>query len=180
MIGDLIRRKRLLQRMTQAELARRVGYSQPYIGRLEKGDIKLPREDALRRFSEVLNIPIPDLHRAAGIEGEELETAKKQSTAVATLIAKLLSNKELSHRIEQARSQRTPEQWAVIEERLAELCNTVFMKGIDLADLPGRQPELSGRREQILALVGIASDTEPDVASLHDQYLTERSPHAQP
>lgn len=178
MLGDLIKRRRLARHMTQAALARVVGYSQPYIVRLENGDIRRPSLEALQRFSRALDIPFVDLSTATGLP---IADSQSDSAILSNLTGKLASNRELAGRLAHARSQRSPEQWAAIEERLAALCGSVLLQGVELAELPEAAPAESRakRRDRVLALTGIAADRAADVAEHHDRYLAERDPHGQ-
>ena len=59
-----LKQHRLRAGMSQVELAGRLGTSQSYVARLEKGEIANPKLDRLRQISRVLNITVEDLTRA--------------------------------------------------------------------------------------------------------------------
>ncbi len=55
---------RLEAGLSQAELAARLGTSQSYVARLEKGAIANPKLDRLNQISEILDISVDDLSKA--------------------------------------------------------------------------------------------------------------------
>jgi transcriptional regulator with XRE-family HTH domain len=66
-IGDL--RKGIRHRLTQAELASRMGVSERHLRRIEKGDV-VPNAIMLRRIAEVLLVAVSDLYlRRNGADG---------------------------------------------------------------------------------------------------------------
>ncbi|MCM2289224.1 MAG: helix-turn-helix transcriptional regulator [Sulfuritalea sp.] len=60
---------RLQRGWSQAELARRAGTSQSYIGRLETGNVD-PQLSTVRRIAQALNVPVPALVEALTMEIE--------------------------------------------------------------------------------------------------------------
>ena len=63
-VRQTLKQHRLRAGMSQAELAGRLGTSQSYVARLEKGEIANPKLDRLRQISRVLDINVEDLTRA--------------------------------------------------------------------------------------------------------------------
>ena len=63
-VEQTLKQHRLRAGMSQAELAGRLGTSQSYVARLEKGEIANPKLDRLRQISRVLDITVEDLTRA--------------------------------------------------------------------------------------------------------------------
>ncbi len=57
LIGEKVRRARESRGISQAELARRMGTTQPAIARLEAGGVD-PRLDTLRRLGEALGVEL--------------------------------------------------------------------------------------------------------------------------
>src|SRR5437867_12886579 len=57
-VGLLIRESREAQRLTQKELARRVGTSQGAISRIEDADYDSLKLETLYRIAEALNLPL--------------------------------------------------------------------------------------------------------------------------
>lgn len=57
-IGRQIRKKRNILKLTQRQLAKKVGLSQKDISRIETGESEKISESVLRKFSEVLQEPI--------------------------------------------------------------------------------------------------------------------------
>ena len=60
-VRQTLKQHRLRAGMSQAELAGRLGTSQSYVARLEKGEIANPKLDRLRQISRVLDITVEDL-----------------------------------------------------------------------------------------------------------------------
>lgn len=126
-IGLLIQQTRSARRMTQAELAEKVGTSQSAIGRIEKGGQNISIE-MLGRISEVLDSSIITLNeggktnfRVAGgkkLSGE-IETKTSKNAAVALLCASLLN-----------KGKTTLRRVARIEEvnRIIEVLNSIGVK----------------------------------------------------
>ncbi len=73
-LGRLIRGAREARGWNQAELARRIGTSQPQISDLESGRVGL-RALLTLRLSEVFGIPVPELVEAAARRGRSSESA---------------------------------------------------------------------------------------------------------
>lgn len=61
-LGKFIAGRRKFMRLTQEEMAKRVGVSKSAIAKWER-DGGLPDRDNLRRLSEVINVSVDDLHR---------------------------------------------------------------------------------------------------------------------
>ena len=74
--GAIISEKRKLLRMSQEELAERVGISQESLSRMEKGVIA-PRFERLQLFAEALECSIADLFRGEEEAGECAYTIEK-------------------------------------------------------------------------------------------------------
>ena len=65
-LAELIRTRRRLLGLTQAELANRVGISQAYISNLERGRTQLPKVHIRRELAQALRMSHIDLLIAAG------------------------------------------------------------------------------------------------------------------
>ncbi len=63
-LGQFISKRRKHMRLTQEELAGRVGVSKSAIAKWET-DGGLPDRDNLKRLSEILNVSVDDLHRVS-------------------------------------------------------------------------------------------------------------------
>lgn len=61
-LGHFISARRKFMRLTQEELAKKVGVSKSAIAKWET-DGGLPDRDNLKRLSEVINVSVDDLHR---------------------------------------------------------------------------------------------------------------------
>ncbi|RFZ76019.1 XRE family transcriptional regulator [Lacrimispora amygdalina] len=61
-LGKFIAKRRKIMRLTQEELAKRIGVSKSAIAKWET-DGGLPDRDNLRKLSDVINVSIDDLHR---------------------------------------------------------------------------------------------------------------------
>ncbi len=61
-LGKFIAKRRKFMRLTQEELAKRIGVSKSAIAKWET-DGGLPERDNLRKLSEVMNVSVDDLHR---------------------------------------------------------------------------------------------------------------------
>lgn len=59
-IGGIVKRLRLERQWTQAELARRIGATQPKVSNLERGR-HFPRMTRLRKLARVLGVTPDDL-----------------------------------------------------------------------------------------------------------------------
>lgn len=59
-----LKQYRLIAGMSQAQLAARLGTSQSYVARLEKGTIANPKLDRLNQISKILNVSVENLSRA--------------------------------------------------------------------------------------------------------------------
>ena len=60
-VRQTLKQHRLHAGMSQVELADRLGTSQSYVARLEKGEIANPKLNRLRQISRVLNITVESL-----------------------------------------------------------------------------------------------------------------------
>ena len=74
--GSIISEKRKLLKMSQEELAERVGISQESLSRMEKGVIA-PRFERLQLFAEALECSIADLFRGEDEAGEWAHTIER-------------------------------------------------------------------------------------------------------
>ena len=73
-LGHFISARRKYMRLTQEELAKKIGVSKSAIAKWET-DGGLPDRDNLKRLSEVINVSMDDLHRIIereDVEGEDL------------------------------------------------------------------------------------------------------------
>lgn len=64
--GKTLRKIRNEKQMTAAELASKIGYTQPYISMLENGRKGIPKPDTLRKIAKGLDIPYIELMNKAG------------------------------------------------------------------------------------------------------------------
>jgi transcriptional regulator with XRE-family HTH domain len=71
-LGHLVREQRAKLRLTQSELARRVGVSRSAISELEAGRIQQPRASVFARLATALGLPAAALLAAAGYPATEL------------------------------------------------------------------------------------------------------------
>jgi len=60
-LGKMLKQRREDKRLTQAELAHKVGVSQGYIAKLESGDKKNPTLDLLKKIAKHLGVPVTEL-----------------------------------------------------------------------------------------------------------------------
>ena len=60
-LGELLKRQRKIKGLRQADLAKLVESDASYVGRVERGEIKSPGIESLRRFAEALDLPISAL-----------------------------------------------------------------------------------------------------------------------
>lgn len=67
-LKDLIENGRIIKKISQRELARRIGISNTSVNDLERGRIKKPSIEMLVNISEELNISINELLKASGYE----------------------------------------------------------------------------------------------------------------
>ena len=68
MIGPVVRQLRLERKLSQEELANLAHVSSGYLSKLERGLYKAPSYEVLSRIAVALEIPTPELYRAAGLE----------------------------------------------------------------------------------------------------------------
>src|SRR5215212_4958464 len=66
MIGQLVRQLRESRGLSQEELATRARVSSGYLSKLER-DLSQPSAAILQKISTVLQVPLADLYRAAGL-----------------------------------------------------------------------------------------------------------------
>lgn len=59
--GKSLRKIRDEKKMTAAELASKIGYTQPYISMLENGRKGIPKPDTLRKIAKGLDVPFVQL-----------------------------------------------------------------------------------------------------------------------
>ena len=69
-VGELIKRNRKSQRLTQKQLAVKLGTDPSYVARVESGEIKSPGLDSLRRFAEAFDVPMSALTGETGKSAE--------------------------------------------------------------------------------------------------------------
>src|SRR6266850_6340254 len=69
-LGQLVREQRARLRLTQSELAARVGVSRSAISELEAGRIEQPRASVFARLASALGLPAAALLAAAGYPAE--------------------------------------------------------------------------------------------------------------
>ena len=69
-VGELIKRNRKSQRLTQKQLAIKLGTDPSYVARVESGEIKSPGLDSLRRFAEAFDVPMSALTGETGKSAE--------------------------------------------------------------------------------------------------------------
>ena len=70
--GDFLKIRRKSLRLTQQELAERIGVSKSAIAKWET-DGGLPDRDNLRRLSEVMSVSVDEMHRVIGNTGTQEE-----------------------------------------------------------------------------------------------------------
>ncbi len=87
-LGQFIARRRKLLRLTQEELADRIGVSKSAIAKWET-DGGLPDRDNLKRLSQVMNVSVDDLHRI--IENKETGYIDRRVNITPDVIAALES-----------------------------------------------------------------------------------------
>jgi transcriptional regulator with XRE-family HTH domain len=86
-VGELLRRYRKQQHLTQKQLGKKLGSDPSYVARVETGRIKSPGLDSLRRIAAVLELPLsaltgeqgPDLDVERAIMGSDLDEDAKRS-----------------------------------------------------------------------------------------------------
>ena len=69
-LGRFISNKRILMRLTQDELAEKIGVSKSAIAKWET-DRGIPDRDNLKRLSEVMRVSVDDLHRIIRLKDTE-------------------------------------------------------------------------------------------------------------
>lgn len=72
-LADLVREARLRKKWTQDDLAEAMDVSRGYIGQLETGLVRHPREKYLRLLEKNLNLTREQLLRAGGLLGAETD-----------------------------------------------------------------------------------------------------------
>ena len=87
-LGQFISKRRKHMKLTQEELAGRVGVSKSAIAKWET-DGGLPDRDNLKRLSEILNVSVDDLHRI--IEAENINSVDLKVNITPDVIAVLES-----------------------------------------------------------------------------------------
>ncbi|MCR4764166.1 MAG: helix-turn-helix domain-containing protein [Lachnospiraceae bacterium] len=86
--GQFIAKRRKYLRLTQEELADRIGVSKSAVAKWET-DGGLPDRDNLRRLSEIMNVSVDDLHRI--IDNRETESIDRKINITPDVIATLES-----------------------------------------------------------------------------------------
>lgn len=79
-LGAIVRRARLAEGLTLAQLGTRIGYSAATISRLERGKQKLRDVVVLRTLADALGIPLTEL----GLSDSPDQTRSQPGRAVAT------------------------------------------------------------------------------------------------
>ena len=87
-LGQFIALRRKFMRLTQEELAERIGVSKSAVAKWET-DGGLPDRDNLRCLSEVMNVSVDDLHRI--IEKTDMKDADLRINITSDVIAALES-----------------------------------------------------------------------------------------
>jgi len=85
-LGHFISERRKFMRLTQEELAEKIGVSKSAIAKWEK-DGGLPSRDNLRKLSEIMNVSVDDLHRV--IDREDVRSADLSLNITPDVIATL-------------------------------------------------------------------------------------------
>ena len=80
-LGRFVRDSRLRLGLSQAQLARRVGWSQERVSVLEHGTYGLPSLPKLDRLATALDVPLADMLEALGyVVRDEVETTAREAT----------------------------------------------------------------------------------------------------
>ncbi len=87
-LGQFIARRRKYLRLTQEELAEKIGVSKSAVAKWETNG-GLPDRENLRRLSEILSVSVDDLHRI--IRREEVNAADLEVNITPDVIAALES-----------------------------------------------------------------------------------------
>lgn len=130
-LGRLVREQRARLRLTQAELAERVGVSRSAISELEAGRIEQPRASVFARLAAALGLPAAALLAAAGYPATEvlLEVETDELAVLAASLARI------------AGSER-----AWLRTRLIELRDLLVMRGADRSALRATAARTRGAR----------------------------------
>jgi transcriptional regulator with XRE-family HTH domain len=93
-LGRLVREQRARLRLTQSELASRVGVSRSAISELEAGRIEQPRASVFARLAAALGLPAAALLAAAGYPATEvlLELETDELAVLAASLARIAGN----------------------------------------------------------------------------------------
>jgi transcriptional regulator with XRE-family HTH domain len=93
-LGHLVREQRSRLRLTQSELARKVGVSRSAISELEAGRIAQPRATVFARLGAALGLPAAALLAAAGYPAPEIlmELEADELTVLAASLTQLAGN----------------------------------------------------------------------------------------
>ena len=83
-LGNYIYKRRKRMGLTQEKLAERLGVSKSAVAKWET-DGGLPDRDNLRKLSEVLSVPVDDLHKA--IDGEKGADSPRSINVTSDIIA---------------------------------------------------------------------------------------------
>lgn len=102
-LGDLIKKQRTAQGMTQRELAARVGVNFTYISKIETGNYETPPSLALLRLiSYTLLIDPVELQRVDGrVDCNRLKALSKEHAVIARLLLRLTNGNITLAQIEQ-------------------------------------------------------------------------------
>ena len=92
-LGPILRAARQRVRLTQSELAYRVGLAPNHVARLESGEKGVPRFDTVARLASQLGLSLDDLSRACGYT-EATKVGSKDRTAIAQCANELAKVRE--------------------------------------------------------------------------------------
>jgi transcriptional regulator with XRE-family HTH domain len=90
-IPEIIRIYRIDRGMNLSQLAQVVGVSISYLSRLERGSIKRPSYDVLRRIEEALDVQFPSSMERAVMLPHDAEMTPEEQQAVEMLIDELIA-----------------------------------------------------------------------------------------
>lgn len=150
-LGSFVRQRRLELRLTQQELADRMGYVQERISLLENGKYGLPSLPALADLARALETPLPRLLTAAGYS----EDMAPNSTSVATVAT---PPGELSTITSRARSLR--EESARLTARMEHLQVRLGTTEQQMQAVDSLREQMAERQRQIQRLLASLQPAE--------------------